>query len=189
MQTTLPQYTNTTRHLEYTYDIIYRNVKYSRLELRPGVVKVVVPRGEVPEEIIEKHRGWIEKKMCLLRDALADAEGREVSSRDDPEFRFLVTTLAAEISVELKVDFNRLCFREMTQKWASCSSKGNLTFNTRLKHLPERLLEYIVFHEIAHLIELNHDGKFWKLISDRFVEYKQIEKELSGYWLLIQDMK
>ena len=183
------QYTNTSGQLEYTYDIRYRNVKYSRIEVKPGVVKVVVPRGEDPEKIIEKHRGWLDKKMRLLRDALTDAEGREMSSRDDTEFRYLVTALAAEISGEMKVGFNRLYFREMTQKWASCSSKGNLTFNTMLKHLPERLLEYIVFHEIAHLIELNHDRKFWKLISDRFAEYKQIEKELFGYWLLIQDMK
>jgi predicted metal-dependent hydrolase len=53
--------------------------------------------------------------------------------------------------------------------------------------LPENLIEYVVFHEIAHLVELNHSKKFWNIISSKFQDYKNLENELSVYWFAIKD--
>jgi hypothetical protein len=67
-------------------------------------------------------------------------------------------------------------FGRMKSKWASCSPRGNLTVNTLLKFLPADLIEYVVYHEIAHLIEKRHDQRFWKMIKRRFKDYREKER-------------
>ena len=73
----------------------------------------------------------------------------------------------------------------MKTKWASCSKKRNLTINTLMKFLPDYLIEYIIFHEIAHLKERKHNENFWKIVSRKFKNYEEMEKELFIYWFLI----
>ncbi|MBU4075475.1 MAG: M48 family metallopeptidase, partial [Euryarchaeota archaeon] len=71
-------------------------------------------------------------------------------------------------------------------KWGSCSPNKNLTINTLLKYLPENLIEYVIFHEMVHLIERKHNKLFWKFIAIKFDNYEEKEKELFEYWFLIQ---
>jgi hypothetical protein len=73
----------------------------------------------------------------------------------------------------------------MKTKWGSCSSKGNLNFNTFLQYLPDAMVEYIVHHEMVHLIELNHSSRFWNHVKKRYPDYKESEKKLAAYWSLI----
>jgi len=64
--------------------------------------------------------------------------------------------------------------------------EGNITINTTLKYLPENLIEYVIFHEMAHFIERKHNKHFWNIISKKFKNYKKLEKDLLIYWFLIQ---
>jgi len=59
--------------------------------------------------------------------------------------------------------------------WGSCSTKGNLNLSTRLLFAPEDVIDYVIIHELAHLIEMNHSPRFWKLVSDAMPEYKEKE--------------
>lgn len=79
-------------------------------------------------------------------------------------------------------EINKIFFRMMKTKCASCSAKRNLTINKLMKHLPEHLLKYIVFHEIAHLKQKRHNDIFWEIISRKFNNYEDLEKELFIYW-------
>jgi predicted metal-dependent hydrolase len=74
----------------------------------------------------------------------------------------------------------------MKSRWGSCSSDGNLNFNIYLKYLPQTLIEYIVFHETTHLIEMSHNKKFWNIISTEYPDYKEKEDELFIYWLRVK---
>lgn len=75
----------------------------------------------------------------------------------------------------------------MTTKWASHSQNNNLTINTLLKYLPEDLISYIIYHEIAHNIERKHNKKFWELINKKYTNHITIESALLSYWFLIQN--
>jgi predicted metal-dependent hydrolase len=85
----------------------------------------------------------------------------------------------------LDVELNNVFFRKMKTKWASCSSRRNLTVNMLMRCLPEHLLEYVVFHEIAHMIEKRHNDKFWKIVSKEFKNYEELEKGLFIYWFRV----
>ncbi|MGC8579952.1 MAG: M48 family metallopeptidase [bacterium] len=93
--------------------------------------------------------------------------------------------LAKETSKELRVELNHIYFRKMRTKWASLSSAKNLTINSLVKHLPEYLIRYVIFHELAHIIEKRHNNKFWEIISRKFKNYQKMEREMFIYWFLI----
>jgi hypothetical protein len=67
----------------------------------------------------------------------------------------------------------RITVRDTTTRWGSCSANGNMAFSWRLVMAPEPVLTYVVAHEVAHLIEMNHGPRFWKLV-DRLVP--QVER-------------
>ena len=69
--------------------------------------------------------------------------------------------LAARIGREVA----RVSVRDTRSRWGSCSGQGNLSFSWRLIFAPEPVLEYVVAHEVAHLAEMNHGPRFWRLVE------------------------
>lgn len=73
-----------------------------------------------------------------------------------------------------------LNIRPMKTRWGSCSKKGNVTLNTRLIQAPSYCIDYVVMHELCHLIEHNHSPKYYKLL-DRFMpDWKSRKKRLES---------
>lgn len=75
----------------------------------------------------------------------------------------------------------RVQLREMTRKWGSCSTKGSITLNTALFYVPHHLVEYIVVHELAHMVHFDHSADFWKLVATYIPDYAARERELDTY--------
>ena len=65
----------------------------------------------------------------------------------------------------LDVTVNRITLRDPRSRWGSCSVGGDLSFSWRLIMAPETVLDYVVAHEVAHLREMNHSPRFWKLVD------------------------
>jgi predicted metal-dependent hydrolase len=57
-------------------------------------------------------------------------------------------------------------FRDTTSRWGSCTSDGVLSFSWRIMMAPTPVINYLVAHEVAHLREMNHGPKFWKLCEE-----------------------
>jgi len=164
------------------YEVSYRHIKYPRLELRTGRLLLVLPFGCDPVTVLDKHRGWVHAKAKFISECLEDSLNKELANRSDAEFKSLVYTLAEKASSELAVKVNGVFFRLMKTKWASCSAKGNLTVNKLMKRLPEELINYVIFHEVAHLIERKHNEIFWRIVSKKFSNIEAIERDLFTYW-------
>ena len=56
-----------------------------------------------------------------------------------------------------------ISYKDTTSRWGSCTSEGRLAFSWRIMMAPPAVLDYLVAHEVAHLKEMNHGPKFWKL--------------------------
>lgn len=78
-------------------------------------------------------------------------------------------------SPTLGVAPKRIGVRDQVSRWGSCSSTGTLSFNWRLIMAPPAVLEYIVVHELAHLIEHNHSRRFWSVVSSHMPNYRDHE--------------
>ena len=63
--------------------------------------------------------------------------------------------------------YGRLAVRNQRTRWASCASGGAMSFNWRLLLAPERVLDYVVWHEVCHLEVADHSPRFWALLEAR----------------------
>lgn len=72
----------------------------------------------------------------------------------------------------IKVLPHRITIREQKTRWGSCSSKGNLNFNWRALMAPAVVVDYLVVHELCHLIHPNHSRDFWDLVTSVMPDYK-----------------
>jgi len=167
------------------YVVSYRAVKYPRLEFKTGKLLIVLPLGAKPDILLDKHKHWIIKKSEFIRRCLQSAKNKKLITRSDEKFRKLIDYFVRKTSKDLNVKLNRIYFRKMRTKWASLSSAKNLTINSLVKHLPEYLIRYVIFHELAHIIEKRHNGRFWEIISRRFKNYRKMEREMFMYWFLV----
>lgn len=104
--------------------------------------------------------------------------------RTEEEFKSPTHFLVEKILKEIGGGLNRIYFRMIRTKWASLSSKMNLTLNKLMRYLPEYLLHYVIFHEIIYLQEkkqmINSGRELRKLEN-----YQDLEKDLCAYWFQI----
>ena len=83
-----------------------------------------------------------------------------------------------EWAAQLEVRVRAVTIRKMRRKWASCSTKGRLTFDETLLSKSSRLQDYVIVHELLHVSVPNH-GKLWKsLMRAHLGDYEIYEKEL-----------
>ena len=101
-----------------------------------------------------------------VRDFLKDKAREEMGRR------------ARRLAQSLGRPVGRVTVRDTTTRWGSCSANGNIAFSWRLIMAPRPVLHYVVAHEVAHLVEMNHGPRFWKLV-DRLV----VDVERQRDWL------
>lgn len=68
--------------------------------------------------------------------------------------------------------------RNQRSRWGSCSTTGTLSLNIQLMRLPEWVRDYVVVHELAHLVHPNHGADFWALVGRAFPRYREARAHL-----------
>lgn len=177
-----------------------RQINYSiRKSSRAKRVKIVIDQNRevvlvVPkfvsikraEKFLNEKSDWILSKISEKQDDKIFLVG-ENDNRD-----FLQKKLKAYSLIKKKVEkfndfyqfkYNKICIRNQKTRWGSCSSKGNLNFNYKLIYLPEKLIDYVVVHELCHLKQMNHSKKFWELVGLTIDDYIIIKKKFKKYIL------
>jgi len=66
---------------------------------------------------------------------------------------------------ELGVRVKRVSIRDQSSRWGSCTSAGSVSFSWRLILAPPFVLDYLAAHEVAHLVEMNHSARFWRVVA------------------------
>ncbi len=85
----------------------------------------------------------------------------------------------------LRVRPERLKITHALKRWGSCSSKNNICISWQIILLPLALLDYIVVHELCHIVHKNHSSRFWKLVATVMPDYKERDKALNQQQMLI----
>ncbi|TVR79020.1 MAG: M48 family peptidase [Chitinophagaceae bacterium] len=80
-----------------------------------------------------------------------------------------------------QVEVKKVRFRNNKRVWGSCSSRGNLSFSTRLLLCPEKIVDYLIVHELAHFIHRDHSSAYWKCVESVMPDYRESEAWLKKY--------
>jgi predicted metal-dependent hydrolase len=92
------------------------------------------------------------------------------------------------ISTKLGLRYNRVLVKAQKSRWGSCSNDKNLNFNLLLAALPSEVIDYVIIHELMHLVELNHSIRFWDLVKIHDLNYKYHKKMLHRYSCLTTNL-
>ncbi|MDX1351848.1 MAG: M48 family metallopeptidase [Thiomicrorhabdus sp.] len=79
------------------------------------------------------------------------------------------------------VQYQSLTVKGYKSRWGSCYSDGRIQFNWRLMQAPEWVIDYVVVHELAHLVHANHSQAFWNLVEQHYPKTKQAKKVLKTH--------
>ncbi|MBO7746896.1 M48 family metallopeptidase [Paenibacillus sp. MWE-103] len=82
---------------------------------------------------------------------------------------------------QLRVTPKSIEIMDSITKWGSCSSNKQLTFNYRLAMAPVEVIDYVIIHELCHLLHMNHDRSFWRRVGSIMPDYKEKEAFLDRY--------
>jgi len=111
---------------------------------------------------------WTESDSCGDRLLCVAGEAEHVSRRITDYLKRQakrdVEIAAKHYAEKLGVTFRRISIRDQASRWGSCSTTGMLSFSWRLVLAPRYVLDYLAAHEIAHLVEMNHSARFWRVL-------------------------
>jgi predicted metal-dependent hydrolase len=85
------------------------------------------------------------------------------------------------------VAYNRLLISDLKYRWASCTPKNNLNFNWRIIKAPMYVIDYLIVHELAHLLESNHTARFWNIIAVQVPEYEKPKEWLKDFGYRLEE--
>lgn len=80
-----------------------------------------------------------------------------------------------ELSAETGVEVKHVMVRNQRARWGSCSVNGTISLNWRLVQTPDRVRDYIIYHELMHLREMNHSARFWARVEEVCPDWRDAE--------------
>lgn len=165
------------------YEIKYSARRTIALSIKDARLIVKAPFGtsrEKVESVILSHKRWVEKHL----HSQAERNAR-IGTLTDERIRELkklakkaIPPKAEHYSKIMGLKYGRITITSAKTRFGSCSSKGNLSFSYRLMLYPEEAIDYVVVHELAHLLELNHSPRFYRIVASVMPDYKERQRIL-----------
>ncbi|MGI9173771.1 MAG: M48 family metallopeptidase [Rhodothermales bacterium] len=127
-------------------------------------------RLEVVEEAFSDVR--FDGRFYLSKQAQPEA-ARLFEAWFKAQARKKITPIAQEIASRLGVGYHHILISDLRYRWGSCTPNDSLNFNWRLVKAPMTVVQYVVAHELAHLMEPNHTERFWNLVRIQAPRYEK----------------
>ena len=161
------------------------------LEVREGGEVIVraplYSRKAEIDAFVKAHENWIITKYNLMitkqnsKSEHVFPKPEEINAEEHNRIKAKFAERTAYYAGLINVTYNGITVRNQKTRWGSCSSEGNLNFNCRLLFVPDRIVDYVVIHELAHRRFMNHSKAFWKEVEKYMPDYKEQKKLLSRF--------
>ena len=150
--------------------------KGQALELRFKQDKL---KTKTPEVRMERQVLWV----ILPCDFSLNSEGQIVIPQliagwYKNEARKLFKQKLDQQALRMGVSYQAFRLKDQKTRWGSCSSRGNINLNWRIVMAPEKIIDYLVIHELAHLIYPNHSAEFWQRVGEFMPDYRSCKSWL-----------
>lgn len=161
------------------YDIqvtVRKNCRRIILRCRDGQLYLSLPprtAKKTLEAFLSAHTDW-------MQDALA-RHPKQTQAGDPVRLQALVRELLPLWEARMGVKAAAIRYREMVSRWGSCQPKtGRITLNLRLSLKSERCIEYVLVHELCHLLHPDHSPAFRSAMTALMPDWRERKQELNG---------
>lgn len=173
--------------VEKKLKLVNNKVKYKEKKFT-NKEKFLFLGKEYELEIVEKQAGPIvfKDKFLLSKKFLPNAKEVFIDWYKKETYKIILERVKFYLNFG-NYKFNRISITSAEKRWGSCSSNGNLNFSYRLIMAPIEIIDYVVVHEIIHLVDKTHKKSFYEKLGKIIPDYKQRVKWLNenGYLLKI----
>lgn len=169
------------KETEYEYRIIRSSRRTLALEISDDLKLIIrAPhRCSMPyiESFVSKHTGWIDTHMAKQRQRyenkriISDEEMEALLKKAKSEIPPIVNKYAELMGIKP----TGIKITHAQKRFGSCSAKNSLCFSLKLMLYPQEAIEYVVVHELSHIVHKNHGKEFYALIESVIPEYKEME--------------
>lgn len=117
---------------------------------------------------------WLDENVIWV-SGRAEHLPRRVQDFLKKEFASYALKKARETADLVKVKVQKVTIRDTVSRWGSCSGSGHLSLSWRLGLAPRFVADYVIAHEVAHLVEMNHSAAFWQVVAGLCPAYRKAE--------------
>lgn len=163
------------------YELTKSKIKNMYIYVKNGKVTVKAPirlKDKSIYDFVSKKSKWIYEKIKQDREDPKKQE--EIKPEDIEKLKLVVKRYVEKYAKLLKEKPNKIRMKDIKYAWGSCSSNRNITINKKLAGKDEKVIEYVVLHEMCHLKYMNHSKEFWNLVENHMPEYKKYKNMLKS---------
>lgn len=124
--------------------------------------QIVIPRKTERDKILKTLKNWYKK---IAKQVLFDR--------------------LSYIESKIKLKSSLMKIGDSKGRWGSCSSRGVICLNWRVIMLPPEIIDYVIVHELCHLVEMNHSQNFWRLVETFLPKAPELKKEIKEFGFLL----
>ena len=154
-------------------------LKNSYISISNGEVYLKTPKvsKKYIEDLLHTKESWIRKKVIESKEKIyVDKDSINIG-----EAKEYMQSRVTFLSNKMDLKYSELKFRKMKRRWGSCSSTKKITLNLYLYLTNNELMDYVIVHELSHLVHMNHSKKFHAFVQKYMPNAKSLNKELNNY--------
>ncbi len=146
-----------------------------------GEVRVTVPHKTSQSAIdrfIAKYSEWIAKQLKRVEGRKVIVGKKALIKEYKARAQMIAEERCSQLAKVYGVRYGKITIRAQKSRWGSCSRLGNLSFNYKIALLSAPLVDYILVHEICHLIAFDHSKRFWTAVERTVPDHLKLRKAL-----------
>ncbi|MGL4647222.1 MAG: M48 family metallopeptidase [Mycoplasmoidaceae bacterium] len=189
---TSPYYASKTDIINFLYEnvnfinsIIEKKMDNEHFNLDKNIMRMAGSDYKIITNLRASKSTWkiVNNQVILNLKTIQDKEGvlKKVLKKKCEDY---VNKRIAEISSRIKIPYNSVKVKAMTARWGHCDRKKNIVIAAKVIILEPEMIDYLLIHELCHVIEANHSHRFWNLVEMYCPNYKDIRKKMNQIGLV-----
>ncbi len=169
--------------MKFEYNIVFSKRKTLGITVKGDNVTVRAPyrtAKSIIYKFLTDHEEWVLR--ALEKQKIKAAHSPKINPEEEQSLRKAAKEYfnckTKEYADIMGLKYGRITITSAKTRFGSCSNKGNICFSYRLMAYPEAAREYVIVHELCHLVEMNHSKKFYALVERYLPDYRERKKLL-----------